>query len=275
MFLTRSLLVLLLALPVFTSASELSGAHPYLKTRHTLGVGASYQKSDSEIRASRQGLPEIKVDLENLGVDDTDTSWMLEYRWRFAENWMLVGVAYTFDESGDRTVERDFNFDGKEFKAGAAVDTSIEIDTYILDVLYSVYRTDRAELMLGGGIHAIDFEAAIQGQAFVGDLEAQTAKASSDVLAPLPNLRAQGFYAINDKWGVGGVVGWLSANYDDYDGSFAYIHARLAYALSTHFSVSMGYQFSDVELTYTPSSVKETELEVQFSGPTLLLNYRF
>ena len=78
---------------------------------------------------------------------------------------MLVGLAYTFSQDGTRATERDFNFDGFEFQAGASLDTELSVDTYILDVMYSLYQTDRAEIMFGGGIHAIDLEASISGRA--------------------------------------------------------------------------------------------------------------
>ena len=165
--------------------------------------------------------------------------------------------------------------DGKEFTAGTALDTSLEVDTYILDVLYRVYRNDNFEVMLGGGIHAIDFEASMKGRAFIDNFERESATASSDLLAPLPNLRAQMFYAFNERWALGMSMGWLSANYDDYDGSFGYVHARLGYSFNKNWALTLGYQLSQIDLTHEKSSTEETELEIDFNGPTLLLNYRF
>jgi len=238
-------------------------------------MGASYQKADSELRASVQGLPELGLKLDDLGIDDTDTSWALEYRWRFAEKWMFVGMAYTFEQSGGLRTKRDFNFGGVEFEAGASVDTSIEVDTYILDVLYSVYKTDRSEIMLGGGLHVLDLATEIKARAFVGDQERRGGAGVDDILAPLPNLRMQGFYAINDKWGLGVNLGWLSANYDDYEGSFAYVHARANYAFGERLSASLGYQYTDFELEREKSRTESSEYNVQFNGPTAALTYRF
>ena len=249
--------------------------HRYFRSKHVIGVGATYQDADAEIRASRTGLPEIALDLDTLGVDDTHTSWALEYRWRFSPKWMLVALAYTFDEDGGRTVERDFNFDGVEFQAGAAVDTSMAIDTYILDVLYRVHRSDRLEILVGGGLHAFDLDTSIEGRAFVGDRFRERASASSELLAPLPNLRAQVFYSLGGRWGLGGALGWLSANYDDYDGSFFYAHPRIGYWFGERWAATLGYQYVDIDLTYDKSSTKEIEFDASFTGPTFFLNYRF
>ena len=70
-------------------------------------------------------------------------------------------------------------------------------------------------------------------------------------------------------------LGWLSANYDDYDGSFAYIHPRLAYTIGNHWAVTAGYQYVDIELTRSRSNGRELEFNSTFQGPTLFVSYRF
>ncbi len=247
----------------------------YFESTHIIGAGMAYQAADAELRATAEGLPPVKVDLNNLGVDDKGWSGAFEYRWRFAPRWELTALAYRFDESGDQTVQRDFNFDGQDFTAGLAVDTSMKIDTYIVDVLYSVYRRENLDIMLGGGLHAFDLEASIRAKAFIDDETRRGEAASSDLLAPLPNLRFQAFYKITESWRASLVAGWLSANYDDYDGGFAYLHPRIGYLFGDHWAVSLGYQWVDIDLTYERSSNRETEFDAEFRGPTVFLNYRF
>ncbi|PLW67706.1 outer membrane beta-barrel protein [Pseudohalioglobus lutimaris] len=264
----------LLALTPLAQADE-DSTQRLFGSKHMLGVGAALQKADAEVRATAGNLPEVGIDLEDLGMEDDYTSWTLEYRWRFSPRWMLVGMAYTFDESGRRSVARDFNFDGKEFQAGAAVSTSFSIDTYILDVLYQVYVSDRAEILLGGGIHAMNLETAIKGRAFIGEIEQEAAVGSSDLLAPLPNLRAHLNYELGNNWGLGVTMGWLSATYGDYDGSFAYIHPRIGYEIGDHWAATLGYQYVDIDLTQDKSSNREVALDATFTGPTVNINYRF
>ena len=264
-------LVLFLASQL-VNAQEYKG---YFRAKNAIGVGAAYQKADAELRASVGDLPEVKVNLDDLGMDDDSWSGALEWRWRFKPKWMLVALAYRFDEDGNRTAERDFNFDGKEFKAGASIDTEMQINTYILDVMYEVYSTERAEIFLGGGIHAIDLEASLSGRAFVDDFERKRATGSSDILAPLPNFRAQAFYSLGNDFGAAVSMGWLSANYEDYDGSFLYVHPRIGWAFSDRWAITAGYQWVDIDLEYKKSSTRESEFNVDFKGPTVFLNYRF
>ncbi|MEP4149193.1 MAG: outer membrane beta-barrel protein [Halioglobus sp.] len=256
-----------------TVVAETSEA--FFKMNNSIGIGAAYQTASADLRASAGDLPEVSVDLDDLGMDREDWSWALEGRWRFKPNWMLIALAYQFDQDGSRETSRDFNFDGKEFQAGTTLDTEIQINTYILDVMYKVFSTERAEVFLGGGIHAIDLEASIQGGAFIADRERKRTKGSSEILAPLPNFRAQGFYGINDRWALGVAMGWLSANYEDYDGSFAYIHPRIAYAFAEHWSLTAGYQYVNIDLSHEKSSNRESEFNMDFKGPTIFMNYRF
>ncbi|TDG15730.1 hypothetical protein E2F43_05760 [Seongchinamella unica] len=266
-----SLLLLLLVATSGFSAEEPGDFH----VRDMVGIGMAYQTVDADLRATVGALPEVKVDLDDLGIKHDDLSWALEGRWRFKPRWMLVGLAYQFDQNGRRAVKEDFNFDGKEFQAGASVDTELSIDTYILDVMYSAYSNANAEVLVGGGIHAIDLETSIRGRAFVGNIEREATTGSSELLAPLPNLRLQAYYRLNHKWGMGLYAGWLSANYGDYDGGFTYIHPRIAYGMGDHWSLTLGYQYVKLDLTQEKSSRRENEYNIDFKGPTLFLDYRF
>ena len=179
-------------------------------------------------------------------------------------------LAYRFDESGGRTVERDFNFDGQEFTAGLGVDTSIKVDTYILDVVYSVYRSDKFDFLVGGGIHAFDLDVSLKARAFIDDDSRRAEAAGSELLAPLPNLRMQAYYKLPGNWAAGVALGWLSANYEDYEGSFMYAHPRVGFRFTDRWMLTAGYQLVDIDLTYERSKNRETEYNIQLSGPTVM-----
>ena len=266
----------LLATTATTATAQTEFFHPDLDPgqKHQLLLGFTRQDAKVELSAQRDPLPEASVDLDDLGTDDTYNSWLAEYRYRINDNWTLAAGAFTFEVDGTRTVSRDFNFDGVEFEAGVSLDTDIEVDTYIVDVLYTAYCSERSEVRVGGGLHMFDFNAELTGRVFAGDLEASRSNATDDILAPLPNLRAQGFYAFTPKLGASATMGWLSANYDDYDGSFLYLQARLMYRLEGGLGFSFGYQFTDIELEHDRSNGK-SKYEIEFDGPTVQLSYAF
>ena len=265
-----------LAIAAIPATAQTEAFHPYLDTgeKHTLMLGYTRQQGDVTLSAQRDPLPETSIDLDDLGTDDAYNSWLVEYRYRINDRWGIVAGAFTFEVDGSRTVSRDFNWEGVEFEAGVSLQTDIEVDTYIVDVLYTAHRSERAELLVGGGLHMFDFSAELTGRVFAGDLEASRSNATDDILAPLPNLRAQGFYAFTPKLGAAATLGWLSANYDDYEGSFVFLHARLLYRFDGGFGLSAGYQFTDIDLEQDKSNGKN-EYEIEFDGPTLQLSYSF
>ncbi len=270
-----SLLVLSSVLVCCVGATVQADAlHPQLDSKHTFILGGYRQEADAEFFANPDRFDKSNIKLGALGVDDTDTSWMLEYRYRMTDKWILSAGAYTFDTSGTIQTQRDFMFDGQEFTAGARLDTDMEVDTYIIDALYKVYGSDRAEILVGGGLHLIDFSVDLEASAFIGEASGSRSNGSSDILAPLPNLRAQGFYALTPRWALMATVGWLGANYEDYDGSFTYVHARTIYRVTERFGVGLGYQFLDVDLTEDRPH-GEAGFDIQFQGPAAYLAYSF
>jgi opacity protein-like surface antigen len=254
--------------------AQAESIHPQLTAKHTFIVGGFRQSVDGELYAQADGRPKRVIDFGDLDVDDTESTFMGEYRYRLNDKWMFTVGAFRFDTDGTIEGAKEFEYDGVIFEAGASLDTKLRIDTYMLEAMYSVYKTDRAQIYLGGGLHMFDFSAEIEARIFVGDQERTRSQASDDILAPLPNLRAQGFFAITPKWAVTGAVGWLSAKYEDYSGSFIYVHARTMYRLTERFGVGVGYQYVDVDLEVDRSR-GEAGFDIQFQGPTAYLAYSF
>jgi hypothetical protein len=248
--------------------------HPYLDRSHLFLVGAYFQEVKAEIRETRGPLPPKAVNLRHLGVDKTDTSWHLEYRFRISESWGLLAAAQRFSGQGTRGNVRAFNFGSVQFPVGVELNSTLDVDTYIVDVVYTTYRSQRAELAIGAGIHAFDFATKIEGRKVAGQNESGNEIAFEELLAPLPNLRLQGFYAINSRWAMSGSVGWMSANVDEWSGDFLYLNGRLQYLFANSFGMALGYQFTDVDVSRRQKR-RQSEYDIEFSGPSLHLSYGF
>lgn len=255
-------------------ADEEPYIHSYLAATHIISLGGSTQDADAEIRANLKGRPGKSWDIDDLGLDDSSDSFHIEYRYNFLENWQLLAAAQTFTSDGKVTASTDIEFGDEVFPAGAEVKTSLSVDTIYVDLLYKVYRSNRAAIWLGGGLHAFDFDAEMSAKLSVGGESVSGEGSSSEILAPLPNLRAQAFYAFDDKWSVYGVVGWMSADIDDYSGSFSYLHAKAHYRFTDRFGFALGYQYTDVNVT-RDGSHRESEFDIQLTGPSAQFTYAF
>jgi hypothetical protein len=259
---------------LITAATDAADG-PYPRGTHEFTIGATRQSAESRALASVPQLPPAEIELKDLNVDSDYDSWFAEYSWRFRERWQLNAFAYQYQDSGRVVATKDFNYDGVEFTAGALVDSTLEIDTYAIDVLYSVHQSPRAELQVGGGIHTLKLGAAFEGLITAANETKTFATASDELLAPVPNLRARGSYAFNDRFGADLTVGWLSASVDDYDGSFAYAHARLRCRLGERSSLSIGYQATAIDISRKPGGGREQKYDAELYGPSLQLHWAF
>ncbi|MEM1402498.1 MAG: hypothetical protein AAGG55_04155 [Pseudomonadota bacterium] len=242
--------------------------------KHLISIGGARQEADAFIRATAGDANPVSLSIEDLGIDDQDGTFFFEYRYRATEKWTVLAGGYTFSGSGSRTSERDFNYDGVDFTLGSTISSELGVDAYIVDALYRVYQSDTLEIDLGGGVHALDLSASISAELTVGDIEASEAVAGTTLLAPVPNFRAAATWMLGERIGLRFVGGWLSANIDDYEGSFSYGHIRGFYSFNENLGVSLGYQVTDVDIIENRER-SVIEYDVALEGPTLTFTLSF
>ena len=244
------------------------------KSRHVLTGGLAYQTTDFTIAAGVDGNPGVSLKLDDLEIDDRDSSYYLEYKYRLGERWSIIAGTYQFSGSGSKQTERTIDYDGVEFTAGTTIQSQLEVDAYVVDLVYQVFARDNFEIMLGGGVHALDLGASIAGQVSIDDTSSEFRRASATVLAPVPNLRLTALWALTDRWALRLNSGWLSANIDEYEGGFLYGHLRASYEITDRWGLSLGYQYTDVDVTQNRRA-GEISFDVQLAGPTLTTSYAF
>ncbi len=267
----------LFSLLPFCCASAIAQAepgNPALTDRHELVLGIYEQSADIAVAAALKGRPLRDISLDDLGVDDSYLSGLFGYRWRFSPRWTLVANAYINRVNGDKSISETFEYDGQVFEAGASLDSKFSADTYMLDIMYSVIKSDRFELQLGGGIHAFDIEVSFDASVSVNDEKRTVSESTNDLLAPLPNLGLRMIYALSDRWTLRLNTGWLSANIDSYDGEYLFANASGEYRFSDRFSLGLGFQSTSMEVTHSSDNSREA-FDISYIGPTAFLNYRF
>lgn len=263
---------LLLLCSFGASAQSLSDS--VYTNKHLFTLGAALQTADADLAATPSGSDPVTISLRDLAVDNRDESFYFEYTYRFKPRWALVAGTYQFGGSGTRVSSRDFEYDGIEFTTGSTIDASLEIDTYILDVMYQAYRSERFEVLVGGGVHAFDLGAEIRGQVRINELEGEFREAGSTLLAPVPNFRLMSLWSVTEDLAVRLNAGWLSASVDDYDGNFTYAHLRAFYQFSDRFGVALGYQYTDIDIRQQRDR-GTLSYDVALEGPTLTFAYGF
>ena len=242
--------------------------------KHQITVGAARQTADVVIFAESQNGAGGGISLNDLAVDDTDSTFYFDYRYRLNERWAIAGGAYTFSATGGRSLERDLSYNGVEFPAGAETRTSLEADAYILDLLYNAYDSQRFSVWVGGGVHALSLSASIRGEVSLDDNAAGFEVADDSLLAPVPNLRGVAFWKLSNRIALAAKAGWLSANIDNYSGDFTYAHLRAIYSINTSLAVSLGYQHTEIDIVEERKR-GDIGYDVALKGPTITLGFSF
>jgi len=270
---TQTLLALTALFSVVASAGN------SIEDTHSFRLGVYSQDTDIQAVSTIDPFPPIEIDLtDDLGMDDNSESIYASYRWRFGEKWSLSTTFERLELDGKGFASKDFNFDGKEFTAGAAVSTEYTMDTYLIDVGYSLIRTDTWEVVVGFGIHAFDIETVIEGRLEIDgggdDNIVEGARASADFLAPLPNLRAGVTYMLTPQWELNAGIGWLSLEIDNIDGNYTYGEIGTEYRITDRFGIGATYQLSKIDVTVDESDGFDA-VDIEFSGPSIYLSYGF
>ena len=259
------------------SATAIAGNS--IEDKHLFEIGAFSQDADIVMTSTDSPLPPTEIDLiDELGMDDSSTAINAMYRWRFAQKWSLSFRYQQLELDGKGAAAKSFNFNGKVFTAGAFVETEFDMKTYLVDVGYSIVRTDKWDVLVGAGLHAFDFDTSISGLAFVneggGNIVEQFARAKADVLAPLPNLRLGAIYMINPRWEVNASAGWLSLEIDKIDGEYTYLDIGTDYRFTEKFGIGASYQFAKIDVTSTDGNSVD-KLDLEFTGPSIYFTYGF
>jgi hypothetical protein len=243
--------------------------NPTLNERVTFQVGAHWANFDKEKVSSQQsgGGREIKIDLKTLGVDDDYTSPYFNFIWRPTRRFQTMLSYFGTRNSGTRVLDADITFDDVTFPADTSLHTEFEFDVYLVNLGYSVFRTERLNLGVGGGVHVVDIEVSFEGRGQVGDGPSiDFAEANEDVLAPVPNLVAYGGYAFSPRLALQGGLGWLSLSYGKYDGRLLTLSGSLEYRFHKNFGIGAGYRYFDLELDIDGSNFDHS-IDLNIDGP--------
>ncbi|MEH6593592.1 MAG: hypothetical protein V7746_25215 [Halioglobus sp.] len=263
---------LTIALLLIGSSSAWSNS---IEDTHRFRLGVYDQDVDVSAAVTKDPLPEIDINFDKvLGLEESGTTAFFSYQWRFKEKWSLQGFYSQMDVDGKKVATKDFNYDGEEYTAGARLETDFGLDTYLLAVNYSLIKDARKEFGLGLGLHAFDIDSSISPAIGRDGLERASKRTNSELTAPLPNLRAYGTYMITDRWEISAAAGWLSFNYDDYDGEYLFLTVFTEYRFTQRFGIGLSYQAAEIDVSHEDSDSKE-EFNIDLLGPSIYLTYGF
>jgi hypothetical protein len=236
--------------------------------------GAHFYQAEGEFSSTKDGRPKITIDLDDLGLDENLVSPVFGAHFNFGKKWALRLDYFGYHDDAKNTAEFDFNFDDELVTAGAKLDSSLDLDIYVVNLAYNFYSTERAKFGMGFGVHLADIDLKISSQVSGDGIDPIEQEDAIDFTAPLPNLYVAGAYAFTDRFIMRYGVGWMSLNYDDYNGQLFFVNAVLEYWPFQHAGLGIGYRYLKVDIDYDPGKKKE-KYDVKLPGPMIYATFGF
>jgi hypothetical protein len=230
----------------------------------------SYDMS-GDFKSTKDGRPEIKVDMDDLGLEEDQSTYFLGAAFRLGERWRLRLDYFNYHDDANEPVNKSFEFNDQVVPLGGKVDSSLDIDLYIVNLSYDLYSSNRAKFGIGLGAHVVDFDLEIDGKSNDGT---NLGDASEDYTVPIPNLFVGGIYALRNDllFNYGG--GWMSMSYGDYDGELIFARGALEYWPFNNVGLGAGYSYISADIDRDTGKKKEN-YDIEMPGPIFYLTVGF
>jgi opacity protein-like surface antigen len=254
--------------------------HPLLSNNFTFYVGA--YGSFKKIKVGANGTADKNlIDFsERFDFNNNEVTLFLNFNWRFARMWSLSSEYFSVKNGISKQLSEQIIWDDYVFDAGINVKVGFNLNMYRVMIGRTITKGQKHELGIGLGVHALDIETYIEGNAYINEENSGNSanvdfeRRSVNALAPLPNVGAWYFYAPNTKWMLTTRVDWFGITVGDYSGSMWNLGAGANYQFHKRFGVGLKYRYFD----FTSTIDKERwqgKFVLNFHGPLLTINANF
>lgn len=201
---------------------------------------------------------------DRLGLDDSVTAFSPRADLHLGPiDLTLDYVASDFEGTG--TTDAELELDGITIAAGTDVESKLDLAVWRLSSTFDFFPTDFADLGLGLGIAAVDFDAAIVDP--LGN-----ATISADEIVPMPYVAVRGGL----DWGdleAEALLGVLAVDAGEYEASYLDLDLFVRYQVfggSSRASVSIvgGYRLVELDAEYEDDNDR-VAFDTSISGPYL------
>ena len=202
--------------------------HPFLSDNFNIGLGIYRPSQKRTIGADLDVGSGIS---DSLDVSNSQTTGLLNFRWRFTKNWSFQGTYWKTDSDSEKTLTADFEWGGVIYPINTSVRS--ELDTSITRLFWgrSFFRTPSTDWGVGLGLHVLDIDATLTGEFSGAD--------GATATAPLPNLGIWYMYSWSPKWVVTTRLDWLDITFEEFSGSLYDLSVGVNYQMSDHFGIGL------------------------------------
>jgi hypothetical protein len=250
-----------------------------LHDRFTFDLGTYFMSSDTRVRVDELdgiGIGSTMHLEDTFGFED-ETVFRLEGTWRFAQRHKLRAMYFSSTRTRTSTVHEVIEFGDASFLADASIKAKFDFDILELVYEYAFLRGDGYELGASVGVHNVEFNVGLSGEAVVdgGSISgSREENASADAPLPVIGLRA--------TWRMGNSPLYLQAHaqyfdldYGDFRGHLQDYQAGLLWRFSDHFGMGVAYNLFDTRVDADDGDDYRGMLDWKYEGVQIFLRAGF
>jgi hypothetical protein len=266
---------LLLSMVPGVLLAQSSDYHAYVSDNFTASLGAMRSSNSFNFESDAIGDPGDDIDFDDsLNVSDHSTFFNGQIKWKFGseQKWALSGQYFSNNAKGDAILTEDIEWDGLTFGEGTFVEAGVKVAVTRLFVGRNFIKSDQTEFGMGIGLHNLDMNVYIEGEAIVDDETTGVQRAEVGDNQPLPNIGGWYNYSPAKKWLIHARVDWISANIGDYDGTLWNASLGVGYQPWRHVGFDLYWQYFGIDLKVDKDDWKGGA-NMDYSGPVLGMTF--
>ncbi len=243
--------------------------HPQLSDNFTVSMGAF--QSDQSFRIGADVNAGANIDFgQRLGVDESATLFNTQMLWKFGtqRKWYLGGQYFSSNSRGERTLTEDVQWQDITFREGSSVKSGIRMAISRVFLGRSFYKDERSDFGAGLGLHIFSITASIKGSIILDDGTEKFEDRRVSATAPLPNLGIWYKFSPAKNWLIHTRADWISANIDEYDGTFWNAIIGINYQAFRNVGFDLSYQYFTLDLGVDKPNWRGAA-DLSYTGPML------
>ena len=231
--------------------------------------------NETTISATTDKLVGAKINLQDdLGMETKTDTFRLDGHYRFNDTHKIEFAYYRIHTDSTNTIDRDLEWDGKVYQAGSTISSLLNMDIYKVNYAYSFYHNEKVELALAAGVHMMDIETGLQGNATVDGSPEYYIDGNVDFLAPLPVIGFRIDYAVNPRFHIAGAIDYFGISIDKYSGSFTDVLLTAEYQVFDNFGIGAGLNTTSLDAKVDDGGT-EYEANQNVTAGMLYLTYNY
>ncbi|MCK5814356.1 MAG: hypothetical protein KAH07_00260 [Flavobacteriaceae bacterium] len=255
---------------------EIIKKHPILEDRFIFNVGLYVPNKSIKIGANGSN-PDSEIKFKkNFDFNQNESTLAMNFIWRFSKNkkWSVGIEEFSVKNSHKLMIDKDIEWDDVIYKAGASVEAGFGMNMYRLFFGRTISSGLRHELVIGLGIHAMDIEGYIKGEAYINDKDKRFEKRMVSAIVPFPNTCLSYIYTPDTKWALTARVDWFAISIDKYYGSLWNLAPGIKYQAFKNIGVGVNYRYFKTNIRVDQKNW-DGKFSLIFKGPLFTISGNF